>query len=322
MILATGLTPVWQLTYRLNQFVAGEVNRAEELRRCASGKVLNVGLVVHRYGAPVTILSVAGGATGESMERDLCAMNVRARFIHVAAETRICTTILVANGPDSNTMTELVENGGPLSALEKQAYAAAFAEESLAAQVVILSGSPPQGMESTFYRQLVESALRNGNRGKGSTVICDFRGACLIETLPVRPTIIKPNRAELMETVVAMGYAVPSSIPDAVRTLQKRGARWVVVTDGSRPTYVADPEGGETWLPTPTPRQVVNPLGCGDAMAAGIAVGLRRGLSVPDAVRLGQIAAMRNLEQPYPGRPDPTLLEFPNTPPMGETPSR
>ncbi|MDO4557923.1 MAG: PfkB family carbohydrate kinase [Planctomycetia bacterium] len=306
MILASGLTPVWQLTYQLDRFGTGEVNRAIRLRRCASGKVLNVGLVVHRAGVPVTILSIAGGATGELLKRDLRATNVRCRWIPVESETRICTTVLVTG--ENRTMTELVENGGPISESESEAYATAFPEEATRAKVVVLSGSPPQGLKPSFYRRLVETAVRSGNHGRGAAIVCDFRGPCLIESLGARPTIIKPNREELMETVAALGYAEPSDLSVATGVLREYGARWIVVTDGAKPTYVVDPDGRGIWLPTPEPIQVVNPLGCGDALAAGIAIGLERNWCVTDAVRFGQMAAVRNLEQSTPGRPDSARL--------------
>ena len=48
MILAAGLSPAWQQIMTLAELRIGEVNRARDVQWCASGKVLNVGLALHR----------------------------------------------------------------------------------------------------------------------------------------------------------------------------------------------------------------------------------------------------------------------------------
>ena len=54
--------------------------------------------------------------------------------------------------------------------------------------------------------------------------------------------------------------------------------------------------------------KVVNPIGCGDAMAAAIAWATRQGLGVVEAVRLGIAAAAENLRQLLPCRFDPARV--------------
>ena len=52
--------------------------------------------------------------------------------------------------------------------------------------------------------------------------------------------------------------------------------------------------------------EVINPLGCGDAMAAAIAWATSNGRDLLAAVRLGMAAARANLRQIRPGRLDPS----------------
>ena len=58
-------------------------------------------------------------------------------------------------------------------------------------------------------------------------------------------------------------------------------------------------------LESPPAEDVVNPIACGDAMAAAIAWGTREGRDLVDAVRLGIAAAGENLGQLLPCRLDP-----------------
>jgi hypothetical protein len=51
VILAAGLSPAWQQIVVLESLSVSEVNRARAVHWCASGKVLNVGLALHRLCA-------------------------------------------------------------------------------------------------------------------------------------------------------------------------------------------------------------------------------------------------------------------------------
>ena len=54
---------------------------------------------------------------------------------------------------------------------------------------------------------------------------------------------------------------------------------------------------------------VVNPIGCGDCLAAGFVWGMARGDSLLDAVRLGIAAASENVTQLLPARLSPPNVE-------------
>ena len=138
MILTAGLTPAWQQILVFDGFRYGEVNRAAEVHWCASGKVFNAGVAVHRLGGPSLTLATVGGPVLAEMERDLQRLGVPCRWVRTEAATRVCTTILDRR---TGTMTELVENGRPLHAEELAAFARAYAEEAAQAKVAIVIGS-------------------------------------------------------------------------------------------------------------------------------------------------------------------------------------
>ena len=88
-----------------------------------------------------------------------------------------------------------------------------------------------------------------------------------------------------------------------MRQLNRLGAQWVVVTQGAKTVWVSSSERAYRLAP-PRIAEVVNPIGCGDCLAAGIAWATRRGDSIVDAVRLGIGAAGDNLRQLLPCRLD------------------
>jgi fructose-1-phosphate kinase PfkB-like protein len=86
-----------------------------------------------------------------------------------------------------------------------------------------------------------------------------------------------------------------------MRELNDRGARWVVVSDGPRPVWVCG-EATVQCFDLPRVEKVVNPIGCGDCMAAGIATAIAEGTLMPDATKLGIAAAIDNLATLQPAR--------------------
>ena len=258
MILAAGLTPAWQQIMRFAQVRAGEVNRAAEVHWCASGKAINAGLAL---GAPAAFLSPAGGWSGQAIRAAFADRGLVATWTATAAATRICTTIL---DDHAGTSTELVENAAPLTTAELEDFFAKYHDLAKQADAVVLTGSLPMGTPATFYKSLLERTP--------FPVVLDARGPELEAALVCRPRVVKPNREELAATV---GRALPdrASTLSAMRSLIERGAGSVVVTQGKGPVWIM--EGASAWeLTPPEVAPVINPIGSGDCLAAGLALRL------------------------------------------------
>jgi 1-phosphofructokinase family hexose kinase len=294
VILSAGLSPAWQQFMVFDSFRYGEVNRAAEVCWCTAGKVTNAGNAAHHLGGPSLTLVSAGGSPLAEMRREFAELGVPCRWIETAAATRVCTTVL---DRATGSMTELVENGRPITTEELDAFRAAYREEIARAEVAIIIGSLPAGTPAGFYREMVSQAK--------CPVVLDFRGEGLNCVLELEPYVVKPNREELGHTV---GHALDDDreLAKAMISLNLRGARWVVVTQGEGPVWVS----GESKLYRlyPPPVEFVNPIGCGDCAAAGIAWGIRRGHDIVEAVKLGIAAAGENLRQLLPCRLDPAKV--------------
>lgn len=292
MILAAGLSPAWQQIVCLPELRPGEVNRAREVHWCASGKVLNVGLALASLGAAQCTLSPLGGAAGQAIAQEFAASGVNARWLQTDSPTRVCTTLL---SQADGRATEIVENARPLRSAEVQAFADAFAEQARAASFVVWTGSQPPGVPVEFVRDLL-GAVR-------IPALLDIRGPELHAALSCRPLLVKPNREELAATC-GRTLTTEADVLAAAHEVQERGAEWVLISQG----------GGVALLVGPHERfrvhslrveRVVNPIACGDCLAAGIAWGLSLGESLPVAVQLGVAAAAANAAALLPARLDP-----------------
>ena len=290
-IVAAGLSPAWQAIMRFPALQPGEVNRASETWRCASGKVLNVAVALSHLGCPTRAVTVLGGPPAASTAVEMAGMGIDLVAVATRGETRTCTTLL---DDARGETTELVENAGPITPEELAAFVEAYRAAVADAAVAVLSGSLPAGTPPTLYRDLL---------GCGTApVILDARGPELLEALPLGPCLVKPNREELAKTV---GHALDgdAAVFAAIEALRTRGARWVLVTDGPRPALAVGPEGRFRIVP-PRLERIVNPIGCGDCLAAGIAAGIAAGRGIPEAIRLGFASAADNCRTLLAGRLD------------------
>ena len=322
MILAAGLSPAWQQIVVLDEFSVGEVNRAREVHWCASGKVLNVGLALdflstspppgkrgqvgarggkndnskleHDGGAAARTLAVVGGLSGDAIRREFAELGISCRWVTSRTPTRICTTIL---DQESGATTELVENAGSISSDELEEFENAYVEEAARAAVVVLTGSLPAGVPVRFYRELLEKTP--------GRVVLDTQGKPLLAALEWRPFVVKPNREELGRTL-GRQLETDADLHAAMGELCRRGASWVVASQEKERVWLAS--GRELLSITPPRVEVVNPIGSGDCLAAGIAAALARGDDVPDAVLFGMAAAAENVGQLLPARLDPVRV--------------
>jgi 1-phosphofructokinase family hexose kinase len=295
VILTAGLTPAWQQILLFDSFRHGEVNRAREARWCTSGKVFNAGIAAHHLGGPSRTLAPVGGPPVGQIERELDDMGLSYRWVKTASATRVCTTII---DRATDTITELVENGRPLTSADLDAFRAAYADEALRADVAVIIGSLPTGTPTSYYRELLQATP--------CRAVLDFRGEGLLSLLDLKPYVVKPNRDELARTL-GRELNDDDDLVAAMRSLNQRGAQWVVITQGAGPVWVTSSQ--ETYrLESPPVDEIVNPIACGDAMAAAIAWGTRDGRKLVDAVKLGIAAAAENLQQLLPCRLDPAKV--------------
>jgi fructose-1-phosphate kinase PfkB-like protein len=124
----------------------------------------------------------------------------------------------------------------------------------------------------------------------------DSSGVALLAAVDGRPTVLKPNLFELWQIdrrqadVSAERNLEEWTVDEicaAARRVLARGVRVVVVSLGKRGVLGIE-EGGIAWQAAVTlDRPVVDTVGCGDALAAGLVVSLARGEGLVNALRLG-----------------------------------
>lgn len=299
MILAAGLSPAWQQILVFDSLAPGEVNRASEAHWCASGKVLNVGRAIHSLDPELGAITISplGGPAGQAIFDEFEADRIPLIRMAVPSPTRVCTTVIER---PTGRITELVENARPLRRDLLFAYEYMVGEawrKMPRFRCAVFSGSLPPIADGSSPSESISRMMESLE----VPVILDIRGPELHAALRHRPLLVKPNREELAATV-GRPLASDDDLLRAMREVNDLGAQWVLVTSGGGPAWLASAR--ECHRFTPPAVDVVNPIGCGDSVAAGIAVAVARGEEVVEAVRYGLAAGADNATRLLPARLD------------------
>lgn len=295
MILAVTMNPSVDISYPIQNFKLDDVNRVGNVRKTAGGKGLNVARVVKQMGEDVLATGVIGGTIGDCIIQELMKSDIRNHFYQINQESRNCIAIL-----HDGKQTEILESGPILSAEEGAAFLEKYRELLSEVSLVTISGSLPKGLESGFYRQMVEIG-----REKGVPVIVDTSGEPLRQVLNhnVKPFAIKPNISELFQLLGMEVEESTSSLKQLLTNKLFHGIEWIVVSMGAAGAFFK--HGGDYFRVIIPAIEVVNPVGSGDATVAGLAVALKRKQSVPDILKTAMTAGMLNTMEEGTGYIDP-----------------
>ncbi len=290
MILCVGAAPTVQRSMVFAKFEVDEVNRALEVQQNASGKSVNVARVLMTLGHEVLATGFLGGESGEFMRHQLDAENIRHQFIEVPAPTRTCITI---TDSAAGTTTELVEEAAPVSADHWESLLVLIQQQLPQCQAMLLSGNLSPSAPINFYAHCAELGQK-----AGVAVILDSSGKPLELALPFAPTMVKPNRHELA-TTLKTAIKTDDDLRQAIGQLLGLGARQALITMGAKGAVFAGPGG--VWRLISPKVVAVNPIGSGDAVAAGFTAGLAAGKSPVHCARLGIACGAANALTSTPG---------------------
>jgi tagatose 6-phosphate kinase len=118
--------------------------------------------------------------------------------------------------------------------------------------------------------------------------VLDAHGEALRLGAAAGPAVVKPNLAELEDlaagplSLAGEGTGRPTVV-SAAAELRAAGAGSVVVSLGPAGLYADTPVG--SWRAVSAPVEAANPTGAGDAVTAGLVLGLVRGQPWPDRLR-------------------------------------
>ena len=270
-----------------------EVVRPTDKLRCAAARYdpggggINVAHVAQVLGAAATAVFPAGGPAGELVDKLLVAEGLTTHRITIGGSTRESFTI---DELSTERQYRFVLPGPELTLSEQTDCLLQLRRAAASAAIVVASGTLPPGVPEDFYQQVA-----NVCADLGAMFLLDSSGGGLTH-VNSGVFLINPSLRELREAV-GRALTTDSEQLEAAREIIQRGAaRYVLVSRGAEGALLASRDGGQLFAPVPVPPG--SGVGAGDAMVAGVAVGLTRGWPLTKAVRLGIAAGAAMLLTP------------------------
>lgn len=274
MIYTVTFNPSLDYIVTVDQFELGKTNRTSSEQMLPGGKGVNVSTVLHSLGIENTALGFLAGFTGKEIETRIRRSGVSCDFIfldHGCSRINIKMkdfdgTEINGAGPDIDaaSLKLLMDQ---LNSLKK-------------GDTLVLAGSIPASMPKDSYSQIL-----NMLKDRGILFAVDAEGELLLNVLPYRPFLIKPNSHEL-GAIFGVELNSREEVVPYGKKLQEKGARNVLVSMAGQGAVLLDEEGGVHMLPAPR-GTLVNAVGAGDSMVAGFLAGWMERHDYSHAFRMG-----------------------------------
>jgi 1-phosphofructokinase family hexose kinase len=255
-----------------------------------AGKGINVAKVINSLGEEVKVIGLMPEYDMQRFSNYLNNLNIENYFYSVNGNARINSTFLEKstgqvmhiNSTDYNWSIRIQEEF--LDFIEK------FIQTD---DIWALSGSIPQGFEVDTYNKVINRCQKKNNR-----VMLDSRGLALNMGIRAKPSIIKPNLAEL-EAFFGEHIEGVHHIALKGKRLLDIGIEFVIISLGSD-GMIAIHEN-DCLICTAPQIEAIDTVGCGDALIAGFLVAQSRNFSFIEACRMGIACGTSNAMHVGPG---------------------
>lgn len=296
-ILTVTIHPAIDKAINLPRLRANEMVRAHVDLVYAGGKGNNVARALTRLGVPVIACGFQGGYSGKFITQQMKAEGIVTDFVFCEAPTRI--TLLIREEQAGNVYA-IYEPGQEVQAKEIKALKQTYLRLLDDCQLCLLCGSAQTPTTENIFYEFIELAKERGVR-------CglDSSGKALSLGIRAQPYMVKVNVEELEEHFNRKLSNIEQQTA-AIKELQAGGITIVALSRGSQGVVVTN--GGQVWEGVLRMDRVVNMMGCGDSLLAGIAAGIVSGATVPEIIRLGIACGAANTQSIGAGFINPILV--------------
>lgn len=254
-----------------------------------AGGAGSVAMNVRALGANVRMVAYQGtDEAGTALRRLLESAGIDATaLVPVAGRPTTQKTRVLAEGRSHRNRQQLVrvdrEDPSVYDAESEARLLAAFEKVLPGADAIVVSDYAKGVVSARVARYVIDRA-----RDCGVPVLVDPKGTDYARYRGA--TVVTPNRHEAAQATGIEPRDEASTFAAGRRLLDLAGVESAVVTLDKDGMALVTRAGHEEVVPT-TPREVYDVTGAGDVVIATLGIALGDGLSLPDAVRLANVAA-------------------------------
>ena len=275
LIFCTALNPALDVIYKLDHFQSGSTTGDTSAISVPAGKGINVARVMATLGEDVCVTGLMPENDLKRSTEFLDRLGIDQCFLPIPGNMRINTTILETN---TRSVTHLNSVSTVMPAGIQDEYVAHFKKKLKSDDLYCFSGSLPVGFESSIYGELIRLCSENGCNS-----LLDTRDEALKFGLRSRPEMIKPNIDEL-EKFFGEQICGVHHIALKGKRLIDMGISYVFISLGADGMIAI--HGNDCLLCSAPHISVVDCVGCGDALVAGLIVGKKRNFSFSEMCRM------------------------------------
>lgn len=283
MILSISANPSVDISYEIDSLEIDDVNRVDKLTKDAGGKGIHVSFVLNQLGNKVINSGFVGGKLGEFIEESLDKRQIESRFEKISAETRNCIAIL-----HQDNQTEILEKGPLVTKEEEERFLNNLDNISKGCDIINISGSLPQGLDSSFYLKIIKYA-----KEKGKFVSVDTSGKSLNDVIKadIKPDLIKPNETEIKD-VVNKDIEKIEDVKGVLLQEPFKSIKYVILSRGKDGALV---KINQKIYRARVPKiEAINPVGSGDSSLAGAISAIENGDSDIELIKKSMTCGLLN----------------------------
>lgn len=284
MIRIICLNPVIDRMYYIDNFCTAAKFYEIPPKIYVGGKGINIARVMSLLGEPCVLYGFLGGSNGRLVLEDMNSCGVDFKAFHTQEETR--TTINIIDNKNRKE-TEITEPGAKVGEKEEEEFLKILEADLAKGDMVICSGIPMKGMKEDIYQKVSRICEKHG-----SLCILDATGIYLEKSFPGKYYFSKPNFNELSELFSISEEENEGNMIKAGKRMRQMGVENLLISTGESGGIFLNKNGIFNAVIPKEP--VVSTIGSGDASVAGFCIGIKRGYSIEDCVKLAMACGICN----------------------------
>jgi 1-phosphofructokinase len=274
MIYTVTFNPSLDYIVSCDDFILGQTNRTTKEIIYPGGKGINVSIVLRNLGLDTTALGFLAGFTGDEIKRLILKEGIKNEMIEVNnGFSRINIKLRSSQESELNGMGPSIDEQSIKKLYQKL-------DNLTSDDILVLAGSIPSSMPSNIYSDIMDYL-----KDKNMKIVVDATKDLLLNVIPYKPFLIKPNNHELGELFNVKLNTREEVVPYA-RKLIELGARNVLVSLAGEGAVLVD-ENGEVYSSKAPKGKVINSVGAGDSMVAGFLYGYKTFNNYNEAFKYG-----------------------------------